>query len=109
MQENRRVYEIIRFEDVEVKKGHCGIVRRLYENDISLDFVEIKDAKEHYHEKSTEYYFIVEGEGKVILNGREFYVKSGDLVVIPPRIIHKAEGNMKVLVIGVPKVIEHKF
>ena len=45
MQENRRVYEVIRFEDVEAKKGHCGIVKRLYENDISLDFVEIKDGK----------------------------------------------------------------
>jgi quercetin dioxygenase-like cupin family protein len=66
--------------------------------------VDIDGARPHYHRVATELYYVLEGEGTVLLDGVPQHVAKGSLVHIPPGVIHGAEGRMRVLVIGIPDI-----
>ena len=66
--------------------------------------VDIDGAREHYHRVATELYYVLEGEGMVVLDGVEHVVRKGSLVHIPPGVVHGARGRMRVLVIGIPDI-----
>ncbi len=66
--------------------------------------VEIDGAKEHYHKLATELYYVLEGEGTVLLDGVEHEVHTGSIVHIPPGVVHGAKGRMRVLVVGIPDI-----
>jgi mannose-6-phosphate isomerase-like protein (cupin superfamily) len=68
--------------------------------------VDIDGAHEHYHKRSTELYYVLEGEGTVVLDGVEHPVRKGSIVHIPPGVVHGAKGRVKVLVIGIPDVAD---
>lgn len=71
--------------------------------------VDIDGARPHYHKRSTELYYVLEGEGFVSLDGKLHEVKKGSLVHIPPGVIHGAEGKMRVLVVGVPDIADDDY
>ena len=71
--------------------------------------VDIDGAKPHYHKMATELYYVLEGEGRVVLDGVEHAVKKGSLVHIPPGVVHAALGQMRVLVVGIPDIAEHDY
>ncbi|RLG21250.1 hypothetical protein DRN74_03240 [Candidatus Micrarchaeota archaeon] len=94
---------LIKTEKIRQREGHCGKVRDVLDDErISIDIVDIEEAEEHYHNNSKEYYYILEGKGSVYLDGNKIDVEASDLVVIPPRVRHKAVGRMKVLIIAAP-------
>lgn len=66
--------------------------------------VDIDGAREHYHRRATELYYVLDGEGTVLLDGVEHPVHKGSLVYIPPGIVHGAKGRMRVLVVGIPDI-----
>ena len=66
--------------------------------------VDIDGARPHYHKLATELYYVLEGEGTVLLDGKREPVKKGSLVHIPPGVVHGAEGRMRVLVVGIPDI-----
>jgi quercetin dioxygenase-like cupin family protein len=66
--------------------------------------VDIDGAREHYHRRATEIYYVLEGEGTVRLDGVEHPVRRGSLVHIPPGVVHGAKGRMRVLVVGIPDI-----
>jgi len=68
--------------------------------------VDIDGAREHYHKRSTELYYVLEGEGTVILDGVEHPVRKGSIVHIPPGVVHGAKGRVRVLVVGIPDIAE---
>lgn len=68
--------------------------------------VDIDGAREHYHRRSAELYYVLEGEGEVLLDGQAYPVRKGSIVHIPPGVIHGARGRMRVLVVGVPDIAE---
>lgn len=68
--------------------------------------VDIDGAREHFHKIATEIYYVLEGEGSVMLDGIEHPVRKGSLVQIPPGVVHGARGKMRVLVLGVPHMRE---
>ncbi|MEO2241192.1 MAG: cupin domain-containing protein [Euryarchaeota archaeon] len=78
----------------------CGRVLELYSDErLSLAEVEVDgDGEEHYHERITEVYYVLEGTGRVHLNGRPVDVRPGDVVVVRPGVRHKVEGRMRLLV-----------
>ncbi|MEC7223904.1 MAG: cupin domain-containing protein, partial [Verrucomicrobiota bacterium] len=61
-------------------------------------------AEPHYHKKTTELYYVLEGQGTVILDDKEEQVQKGTIIQIPPGVIHGAVGKMKVLVVGIPDI-----
>ena len=68
--------------------------------------VDIDGAREHYHKRSTELYYVLEGEGTVVLDCVEHPVRKGSIVHIPPGVVHGAKGRVKVLVIGIPDIAD---
>jgi mannose-6-phosphate isomerase-like protein (cupin superfamily) len=68
--------------------------------------VDIDGARPHYHRRTTELYYVVEGEGAVVLDGVAHPVRRGSLVHIPPGVVHGAQGRMRVLVVGIPDIAD---
>ncbi len=68
--------------------------------------VDIEGAKPHYHKVATELYYVLEGEGVVILDGVEHPVRKGSIVQIPPGVVHAAKGRVRVLVVGIPDMAD---
>jgi quercetin dioxygenase-like cupin family protein len=68
--------------------------------------VDIDGAREHYHRRSTELYYVLDGEGVVLLDGQERPVRKGTIVHIPPGVVHGAKGRMRVLVVGIPDIAD---
>ena len=66
--------------------------------------MDIDDAKLHYHKRSTELYYVLEGSGVVLLDGVAHEVKKGSIAHIPPGVVHGARGRMRVLVVGIPDI-----
>jgi quercetin dioxygenase-like cupin family protein len=71
--------------------------------------VDIDGAKPHLHKVATELYYVLDGNGSVILDGAPHEVRKGSLVHIPPGVVHSAVGKMRVLVIGIPDISEADY
>lgn len=58
-----------------------------------------------YHIHRTEFWFIVQGKGKVIVDGDIFTVQEGDSFDVPKQAIHKIAniGNTKLIAIEIQK------
>jgi mannose-6-phosphate isomerase-like protein (cupin superfamily) len=71
--------------------------------------VDIDGARLHYHKRSTELYYVLDGSGSVLLDGVVQPVSKGSLVHIPPGVVHGARGRMRVLVVGIPDIAEDDY
>ena len=98
------------------ERSECGWRDRLISReDVGLSpaawahAVDIQEAKLHYHKRSTELYYVLEGDGNVSLDGVEHEVRKGSLVHIPPGVVHGAKGRMRVLVVGIPDIAESDY
>ena len=86
----------------------CGMTRRAFADSpdspasVHLLYVS-KDAKTHWHEKFTEIYTVLEGEGGLELDGELVHVKPLDSVMIKPGTRHRAVGRLTVLNVAVPR------
>src|SRR5437867_7469413 len=89
----------------------CGAIRCLIEESDSaageIHHVEIQDAKLHYHERTDEFYYIIDGHGMMILNDEKIEVHQGVVVYVPRGVRHKAIGNLTVLTICIPRGVMH--
>ena len=93
------------------ERSTCGWRDRLISREDSevaawVHAVDIDGAREHYHKQATELYYVLEGEGVVLLDGIEHPVRKGSLVHIPPGVVHGAKGRMRVLVVGIPDIAD---
>src|SRR5437660_5094554 len=75
------------------ERSACGWRDRLISREDSdvaawAHAVDIDGAREHYHKRATELYYVLEGEGTVVLDGVECPVRRGSLVHIPPGVVH---------------------
>jgi mannose-6-phosphate isomerase-like protein (cupin superfamily) len=98
------------------ERSACGWRDRLISReDVSLapaawaHAVDIDGAKLHYHKRSTELYYVLEGGGSIMLDGVAHEVSRGSLVHIPPGVVHGARGRMRVLVVGIPDIAEDDY
>ncbi len=101
---------ILRHEDEALKeRSACGHrYRLLSKGDEGVaawaHAVDVDGAKPHFHKRATELYYVLEGEGQVVLDGETRPVRPGTMVHIPPGVVHAAVGRMRVLVIGIPDI-----
>jgi mannose-6-phosphate isomerase-like protein (cupin superfamily) len=103
-------YELIDFAEIPGVACPCGTARRGFAEveDFpgTVHVTEISaDAKLHYHKRLTEtYYFLECGEdAQMQLNDELIDVHPGMCVIIRPGTRHRAVGNMKVLIVVLPK------
>ena len=82
---------------IEEKDGAAGEVHQ----------VQIHDAKMHYHAKTDEFYYVIDGQGTMTLDGTKIELHKGVVVYVPRGTKHKAVGDLTVLVICVPRGVMH--
>jgi mannose-6-phosphate isomerase-like protein (cupin superfamily) len=84
----------------------CGQIRCLVEEKdgaaAEVHQVEIHEAKMHYHAKTDEFYYIIEGHGTMTLDGEVIELHKGVVVYIPRGVRHKAQGKLTVLTVCIP-------
>ena len=85
----------------------CGQIRCLVEEKdgaaAEVHHVEIHDAKLHYHKNTDEFYYIIDGQGTMILDDEEIELHKGVVVYVPRGVKHKARGNLTVLTVCIPR------
>ncbi len=104
---------LVRHEDSSPKeRSTCGwrhmLISRQDQDSTAawVHVVDIDGAKPHYHKVGTEIYYVLGGEGSILLDGVEYEIRRGSAVHIPPGVVHGARGRMRVLVIGIPDMSE---
>ena len=108
----RKRYSLVQMADLVPLPCPCGLARRAFtdepEQTASLHVTEIKsDARTHYHKKMTELYYVLEGEGRIELDGESLPVRPGSAIMIRPGCRHRAVGQLKVLIVPVPAFDVH--
>ncbi len=104
---------LVRHEgEVPCEQSTCGNRYRLISREDAgtvaawAHVVDIDGARPHYHKVATEVYYVLEGEGALVLDGVEAPVREGSLVHIPPGVVHAGRGRMRVLVVGIPELTD---
>lgn len=100
-------FQFVDVTQLEPQPCPCGITRRAFLEDqaqtASLHVVQVNhDAVTHYHKKTTELYYILEGSGQLELDGQRFDVRPGCSALIKPGCRHRAIGQMKILNVPIP-------
>lgn len=97
---------IANLDEVQPVLHSCGasyrLITRAHGAALGLHVVELSGARAHFHKKTAEVYYILEGEGEVELNGRSVPVRPGTAVYIPPGVVHRAVGRMKAVIATAP-------
>jgi mannose-6-phosphate isomerase-like protein (cupin superfamily) len=92
--------------DVVPWEETCGEIRCLIEEKdaaaAEIHRVEIDDAKLHYHARTDEFYYVIDGQGSMILDDEEIELHQGVVVYVPRGTKHKAIGKLTVLTICIP-------
>lgn len=93
--------------DVQPWAETCGQIRCLVEEAdgaaAEVHRVEIDHAKLHYHERTDEFYYIIAGQGTMILDDETIEVHEGVVVYVPRGVRHKAIGKLTVLTVCIPR------
>jgi mannose-6-phosphate isomerase-like protein (cupin superfamily) len=89
----------------------CGAIRCLVEEAdgaaAEVHYVEIHDARLHYHKSTDEFYYIIDGQGTMVLDDDTIEVHRGMVVYVPRGVKHKAIGNLTVLTVCIPRGVLH--
>jgi len=93
-------------ESAESVRCPCGISTRIITSAdtpvANIHVTHITDSRKHFHKQVTEFYYIIEGTGKMELGDDVVELKPGVTILIPPMLSHRAYGNVKCLIVGVP-------
>lgn len=86
----------------------CGSsVRPITRNDTpiaNLHITHIKNSRKHYHKNCTEFYYIIEGKGKMQLGKEEIGIYPGITIMISKGVSHRGYGDFKAVIFGVPAI-----
>src|SRR5262245_34470988 len=89
----------------------CGQIRPLIEEQdaaaAEVHHLEITDAKLHYHERTDEIYYVLDGSGRMQLDDAQIALHQGVTVYVPRGVRHRAWGDLKVLVVCIPRGVLH--
>src|SRR5262245_63250643 len=97
--------------DVRPWAETCGQIRCLIEEKdgaaAEVHHVQIHDAKLHYHARTDEIYYVISGQGTMVLDDEEMELHPGVVVYVPRGVKHKAVGRLTVLTVCVPRGVLH--
>ena len=97
--------------EVEPWAETCGQIRPLIEEAdgaaAEVHHVEIHDAKLHYPERTDEVYYVIDGEGTMVLDDEVIELHRGVVVYVPRGVKHKAIGRLTVLTVCIPSGVLH--
>jgi mannose-6-phosphate isomerase-like protein (cupin superfamily) len=85
----------------------CGQIRPIIEERdgaaAEIHHVEIHDAKLHYHQRTDEFYYVIDGTGSMQLDDETIELHQGVVVYVPRGVKHKAIGKLTVLTVCIPR------
>src|SRR5262245_20575943 len=85
----------------------CGQIRCLIEASdeaaAEVHHVEIDHAKLHYHKQTDEIYYVIDGQGTMVLDDEQIELHKGVVVYVPRGVKHKAVGKLTVLTVCIPR------
>jgi mannose-6-phosphate isomerase-like protein (cupin superfamily) len=85
----------------------CGQIRPLIEESdaaaAEVHHVSIDHARLHYHARTDEIYYIIDGRGQMVLDDETADVHAGMVVYVPRGVRHKAVGDLTVLTVCIPR------
>lgn len=85
----------------------CGQIRPLIDEKdeaaAEVHHLEITNAKLHYHQRTDEIYYVLDGQGRMQLDEQEIELHKDVVVYVPRGVKHRAWGNLKVLVVCIPR------
>ena len=102
-------FSIARLDEIPSTPCPCGQSKRAFMDDpdgiASMHIVEIKcDSETPYHKGMTEIYFVLEGEGRIELDGESYPLTPNTSVMIKPGCRHRAVGEgLKILNVPIPR------
>jgi mannose-6-phosphate isomerase-like protein (cupin superfamily) len=104
-------YLVAQLDEIDPVRCPCGWARRAFggvgNSTATVHQVEIvKDARTHYHKRTTEIYIVLEGEGSIELDGELISVRPMTAVLIAPGCRHRAVGVLKIVNIAIPPFTE---
>src|SRR5437867_9493762 len=105
---NKASTTIVRRDVVDVQPWAetCGQIRPLLEAKdgaaAEVHHLQITSAKLHYHERTDEIYYVLDGQGRMLLNDSEIELHKDVVVYVPRGVKHKAWRELTVLVICIP-------
>ena len=89
----------------------CGQIRPLVEEAdgaaAEVHHVEIENAKLHYHARTDEFYYVIDGHGTMVLDDETIELHKGVVVYVPRGVKHKAIGKLTVLTVCIPRGVLH--
>lgn len=94
--------------DVQAVPCPCGDSTRVLTaadgSPCSFHVTTIRDSVRHYHRATTEVYYVLEGTGRIELDGEWTRIGPGVMIWIPSGTRHRlvADGEVKTIVFGVP-------
>ncbi len=109
---NKEQIVVRKLKETQMEKGSCGMRRRLITDKdcdaVAFSHLKIMDAKKHYHEKTTEFYYVLKGEGWLETDDGSISLTEGTLVMIKPGVGHRAisSGGLEVLIAMAPPLAE---
>jgi mannose-6-phosphate isomerase-like protein (cupin superfamily) len=101
--------------EVEPWRETCGQIRPLVEEKDGaageVHHVEIENAKLHYHARTDEFYYVIQGRGRMVLDDETIDLSPGIVVYVPRGVRHKAidtgtgvgEPKLTVLTVCIPR------
>jgi mannose-6-phosphate isomerase-like protein (cupin superfamily) len=101
-------YSVRRAEDAPTVPCPCGQSTRIVTAadglGCSFHVTEIRDSVRHYHRKSAEVYYVLEGSGHMDLDGETVAVEPGAVITIQPGTRHRlwSDGGVRTIVVAVP-------
>src|SRR5262249_31766300 len=99
----------LRRDPAEVKPWAetCGQIRPLIEAADGAaaegHYGEIDHAKLHYHAHTDEVYYVIDGQGTMVLDEDTIELHRGVVVYVPRGVKHKAIGKLTVLTVCIPR------
>jgi mannose-6-phosphate isomerase-like protein (cupin superfamily) len=108
MQATTPGYLIRKLADAPSVPCPCGVSTRILTSadgaPCSLHVTSIRDSVRHYHRETTEVYYILEGTGKIELNGEWHDVDPGTVIWIEAGTRHRvvSDAGLKTIVFGLP-------
>ena len=94
---NEKNVVIRNLNEIPIEQGSCGMRRRIItEKDsesVAFSHLKISDAKKHYHEKTTEFYYVLKGEGWLEIDDGTISLTEGMMVMIKPGVEHRAVSS----------------
>lgn len=86
---------VIHTDSIQSTKIESTFVKNLFNDSLISSFCIVipKEVKAHKHQHHCEHVFVLEGQGLMKLEEKEFFIRKGDLVFIPQNSVHSVKST----------------